>query len=257
MWTSTASAPALARSTNSAAITSTSMSTTCLSPAEYAAWSARKLAMNATDQGPRYATRPNARHARTTASAIASRVGSSPLAIGRSRFTGCSRSWGASRTSFARYAALEAAQYATKATQASSHRPVSPILPANSRPANRRRFFVHWRGRNATSAARPTERGTATAVTAIGRMVDGHRRPAAAQSVARRWAPPGGAASKLRREASPAGAGRTGCPYRARSRARCDRRARPPARGRSPDPALCRRRPATRTAGRCGRGRTA
>ena len=74
--------------------------------------------MNATDQGPRYATRPNARHARTTASASASRAGSSPLAIGRSRFTGCSRSCGASRTSLARYDALEAAQYATKATQA-------------------------------------------------------------------------------------------------------------------------------------------
>ena len=92
MRTSTASAPALARTTNSAAITSTSISTTCLSPAEYATWSARKPAMNAIDHGPRYAARPKAATASTTANAIASRAGSSPLAIGRSRFTGWARS---------------------------------------------------------------------------------------------------------------------------------------------------------------------
>ena len=48
--------------------------------------------MNAIDHGPRYAARPKAAQARTTANAIASRTGSSPLAIGRSRFTGWARS---------------------------------------------------------------------------------------------------------------------------------------------------------------------
>src|SRR6187200_1717914 len=53
--------------------------------------------------------------------------------------------------------------------QASGQRFVTPSLPAKSRPANSRRFLIHWRGRRATSAARATGRGSATAVTAIGR----------------------------------------------------------------------------------------
>ena len=93
-----------------------------------------------------------------TASASAAREESSPRAIGRERFTGCSRSSAMSLTSFTRYAALDAAQYATNARIAASHRLGSPSCAAKMIPAKSSRFFVHCRGRSATKAARAGER---------------------------------------------------------------------------------------------------
>ena len=114
--------------------------------------------MNATDHGPRHARHAERRHgqhrrqprARPGRAARRSRpaAAASPGAPGRAR---------ASRTSLTRYAALEAAQYAANATNASSHRLVSPSLAAKSSPAKSSRFFVHWRGRSPTRAARATE----------------------------------------------------------------------------------------------------
>jgi hypothetical protein len=59
-----------------------------------------------------------------------------------------------SRRSLTRYAALEAAQYATNAATASIQRVRSPISAAKIIPAKRSRFFSHCRGRSATKAAR-------------------------------------------------------------------------------------------------------
>ena len=130
--------------------------------------------MNATDHGPEVRderrtpgtpARPRARsRAGRAARRSRSAAAASPDARGRAARRG--------RRCEVRRARGRAVRDEGHAARRAS-RLVSPILPANSRPANRRRFFVHWRGRSATSAARPTERGTATAVTAIGRMVDG------------------------------------------------------------------------------------
>ena len=56
---------------------------------------------------------PSATSVKAAASPSAARAESSPRAIGRDRLTGCSRSAATSLTSFTRYAALDAAQYAT------------------------------------------------------------------------------------------------------------------------------------------------
>src|SRR4029453_17963001 len=48
---------------------------------------------------------------------------------------------------------------------ASTQRDASPIWAAKTIPAKRRRFFVHWRGRNATNAALSRERGRGSSTT--------------------------------------------------------------------------------------------
>ena len=158
MRTSTAAAPAAARITKSDPITRTSSSTTCLSESVYAACSAAKARRNATETSPSTPVSASATAASPAASASAARGDNSPRAIGRARLTGWSRSSSRSRRSLTRYAALEIAQYATKTATASSQRPASPSLVANTRPAKTSRFFSHCRGRSATNAARRGER---------------------------------------------------------------------------------------------------
>ena len=116
-------------------------------------------------------------------------MGSSPLAIGRSRFTGCSRSWGASRTSFARYdgargravrdeghAGLEPQARVAELAREQQAREQEEVL----RPLAR----AQRDERGAPDRARYGDGGH-------GHRPDGRRQPAAAQSVAP-LAPPGG-----------------------------------------------------------------
>ena len=110
MRTSTAIAPAAARRTKSAAIASTSASSTDFSQSEYAPWSARKASMQASEAAPSAAAIANA--------SSASARGDTECDTGRHAargdrtgpLHGVQPVGAASRTSFTRYAALEAAQ---------------------------------------------------------------------------------------------------------------------------------------------------
>ena len=110
MRTSTATAPAAARTTNSPAIAITSTSSIVFRRSEYAAWSARNPIMHASESGPRIATRASASAVSAAARPRARRRPTSPRAMGRVRLTGCRRSEVTSRMSLTRYAALDAAQ---------------------------------------------------------------------------------------------------------------------------------------------------
>ena len=84
--------------------------------------------------------------------ATARPAGRAPEAMGRSRFTGWSRSRSRSATSLSRYMAPDSAQNTTKAATA-THTAGENNCCAKTRPANTKRFFTHWRGRSETMMA--------------------------------------------------------------------------------------------------------
>ena len=94
MRTSTAAAPAAARTTKSNAIVTTSAMTTRFSANVYATWRNAKRSRNPAKYGPSCPARKIAAAADIAASQTAPRCERAPLAIGRRRFFGCSRSAG-------------------------------------------------------------------------------------------------------------------------------------------------------------------
>ena len=159
MRTSTAIAPAAARSTNNAAIARTSMSPTDFSQTEYAPWSARKASMQASEAAPSAAVdregeqrqrrgdaeRDAGRHA-TGGDRTGLLHGMQP--VGRRRRG--RRSPGTRRS-------RRRSRRRTLRSPRSSARS-SPSSAANTIPAKSRRFFVHCRGRMAATScgrARP------------------------------------------------------------------------------------------------------
>ena len=187
--------------------------------------------MNATDHGPRNAATPNARHARTTASAIASRAGSSPLAIGRSRFTGCSRS-------------CASVADVVREVRRARRRAVRDEGDAGLEPQRSRRRACP------RTAGRRTGAGSSSTGAAATRRAR-RARPSAVRR--RRSRPSGGCVTQVGRADSRAAAGRTGCPSQLAleldAPAERDRQLAGDRQTRAP----CRRRRATRTAGRSAR----
>ena len=84
----------------------------------------------------------------------------------------------ASTTSFTRYAALEAAQYATKAVRPRASAADPPSSPRR-RAREEEQVFDHWRGRSATRTARGRSAcaGSATTSARTGRATGGMLRP--------------------------------------------------------------------------------
>ena len=199
--------------------------------------------------GPEHGRRSRARRARARRRARRRHAGrSSPRAIGRRRLTGCCRSASTSRRSLTRYAALEAAQYATNAATASSQRGRIAELGGEDDPGEEQQV-LHPLPRPQRDERRPQRRAPPRQLVTTRRrgqapaISSGSRRPSADRSPADGEAsPPVGYATALAAPtpAPPAARAGSGCPRRPSTRARSCRRARAPARARSAGRAPCR-----------------